>query len=84
MARSFSFASRHRYRRFLCCVLVLLAINAHIYAEEESANSEAGFDFLFRLGLGAASFDDVTYQKIALMPELILGKFGSGFDFATG
>ncbi len=82
MARLFFLASRHSYRRFLCCVLVLLAINAHIYAEEESANSEAGFDFHFRLGLGAASFDDVTYQKIALMPELILGKFGIAFDFS--
>ena len=39
------------------------------------------FDVNFNVGLGITSFDDVTYQKILVTPEFIVGKFGMGFDF---
>lgn len=45
---------------------------------KEKSNSKV--DFNFNLGIGITSFDDITYQKIIASPELLIKKFGIGFD----
>ncbi|HUV06601.1 MAG TPA: hypothetical protein VMX75_02660 [Spirochaetia bacterium] len=59
--------------------LILLLSCPSVLAEESSGDSPK---FSLGLGLGVEAFDDQTYQKLSLSPELAIGKFGIGLDLS--
>jgi hypothetical protein len=42
---------------------------------------EGGLDFGLSIGIGAETFDGVTYQTLKLSPDIAIGKFGIGLEF---
>jgi hypothetical protein len=78
--------------RKISAALVLLALAGIAFAQTDAA----GKDFAFELGIGTASLPTdptkavdpatnplVTFQKLALKPEINFGKFGLGFDLTV-
>ncbi len=63
--------------KFVTILLIAIFSSFPLLAEEEE---DGNLDFMLSLTLGVEAFDDVTYQKVGLSPDLAIGKFGIGLD----
>jgi hypothetical protein len=68
-------------------LLLIISLSAFCQSEEEPPTesppelpTEPQFGWGLNLGLGVTTFDEKTYQKIAVSPEFSFGKFGIAFD----
>ena len=67
-----------RLKWLLAGLLMILPLSLMTAQETEAppAQPQLGLN----LGIGVESFDDETYQKLSLSPDLAIGKFGIAFD----
>ncbi|MFA6505112.1 MAG: hypothetical protein WCT14_03380 [Treponemataceae bacterium] len=74
----------------LIAACMLLALGATAFSAEDAKDSPFGFGFQLGLGTETLSADPtnaassmVTFQKLALQPDISFGKFGLGLDITV-
>lgn len=65
-----------RKRKHILLTAILLILFTGTLSAQDSSSPTFGFD----LGIGAETFDGVTWQTLTFSPDLALGKFGVGVD----
>ena len=65
----------------LCAVILFALICLPIFSQETPEEPQKPeFGFGLDLGIGVEAFEEKSYQKLSLSPDLAIGKFGIGLD----